>query len=218
MIIQVNNIQRTNFGNIGLRCPRCGRDGTFMSIGNGDDLSLNDEVAVGHRICPNPKCNAYVLVLYSEYSQEVITTFPAERIDFDTTNIPEGIKKVLDEAISCHSISSFTASAIMIRRTLEEICKDKGATGKNLKEKIKSLSQKIIIPQELISGMDELRLLGNDAAHVEANVFEHIGETELKVAINFTKEIIKAIYQYSSLLAELKELKKKRESATDKKI
>ena len=56
--------------------------------------------------------------------------------------------------------------------------------------------------------MDELRLLGNDAAHVQAKVFADIDKPHLDVAIEFAKEILKATYQYSSLLGKLKALKK----------
>lgn len=56
--------------------------------------------------------------------------------------------------------------------------------------------------------MDELRLLGNDAVHVESQVFDNVGREEVEIGIEFTKEILKAAYQYAGLLAKLKSLKK----------
>ena len=102
----------------------------------------------------------------------------------------------------------FVAAAIMIRKTLEEICIDKGAIGDNLYKKIQDLSKKILIPKELIEAMHELRLLGNDAAHIEAETYNNIGREELIISIDFTQEIIKAIYQYENLLGKLRSLKK----------
>lgn len=96
----------------------------------------------------------------------------------------------------------------MIRKTLEEICSHEGSTGDNLKKRLKELGSKIMIPKELLEGMDELRLLGNDAAHIEANTFEQIGKTEIEISIEFTKEILKATYQYEGLLSKLRSLKK----------
>ena len=96
----------------------------------------------------------------------------------------------------------------MIRKTLEEICNNKSAIGKNLKDRLIDLGGKIIIPKELIEGMDELRLLGNDAAHIEAKTFEEIGKEEIEISIEFTKEILKAVYQYDDLLGKLRGLKK----------
>ena len=80
--------------------------------------------------------------------------------------------------------------------------------GVNLKEKIKNLRNKVLIPEELLDAADELRLLGNDAAHIEAKEFSEIGEPELNIAIEFAKEILKAVYQYSALLNKMQSLKK----------
>ena len=64
------------------------------------------------------------------------------------------------------------------------------------------------MPQSLLSALDDLRLLGNDAAHIEAKTFDAIGEEELDVAIELTKEILKSVYQLDDLLARLRALKK----------
>ena len=99
----------------------------------------------------------------------------------------------------------------MIRKTLEQICLDRGAIGKNLYSRLQDLGTKIVIPKELIEGMQELRLLGNDAAHIESNTFNEVGKNEVEISIEFTKEILKAVYQYESLLGKLRSLKKQPE-------
>ena len=114
----------------------------------------------------------------------------------------------LEEAITCHSNQCYVASSIMIRKSLDLLCIDRGATSANLKQRIKSLGDKVLIPKELLEGMDDLRLLGNDAAHIESQVFDDVGKEEVEVGIEFSKEILKAVYQYSSLLSKLKSLKK----------
>jgi hypothetical protein len=96
----------------------------------------------------------------------------------------------------------------MIRRTLEELCEDKGAAGANLKERLTALQATIVLPQGLLTALDDLRLMGNDAAHIEAKTYEAIGVSELEIAIELTKEILKAVYQLDDLLAKLRALKK----------
>jgi hypothetical protein len=96
----------------------------------------------------------------------------------------------------------------MVRKTLEELCKDRSAAGGNLKERIKALGTKVVLPVELIEGLDDLRLLGNDAAHIESKEYESVGQEEVEVGIEFTKEVLKAVYQYSALLAKLRALRK----------
>ena len=51
---------------------------------------------------------------------------------------------------------------------------------------------------------DDLRLLGNDAAHIESQESDKVGQEEAEVGIEFTKEVLKAVYQYSALLNRLK--------------
>jgi hypothetical protein len=138
----------------------------------------------------------------------VTVSYPAERIDFDATDIPAGILKTFEEAITCHANQCFVAAAIMVRKTLEELCRERGATGKNLKERITALGTKVVLPAELLQGLDDLRLLGNDAAHIESQEYDKVGQEEVEVGIEFTKEVLKAVYQYSALLNRLRALKK----------
>jgi len=135
-------------------------------------------------------------------------SYPPERIDFDATNIPASVLKALEEAIACHASNCFIAAAIMVRKTLEELCAERGAKGDNLKAHIKGLSSKAVLPGELLDGLDDLRLLGNDAAHIESKEFDTIGKEEVEVGIEFAKEVLKAVYQYSALLNRLRALKK----------
>ncbi len=67
---------------------------------------------------------------------------------------------------------------------------------------------KVILPPDLLEGLDDLRLLGNDAAHIESQEFNAVGQVEVEIGLEFCKEVLKAVYQYSSLLQRLKSLKK----------
>jgi hypothetical protein len=142
----------------------------------------------------------------------VDTVLPAEKLDFDPVNLPDRIKESFEEAIVCHANGCYRAAALMVRRTLEEVCGDKGTSGEHLKARLKNLSSTIIIPRDLIEGADDLRLLGNDAAHIEARTYDKIGKEEVEVAIELAKEILKAVYQLGTLLARLRALRSAGES------
>lgn len=200
--------------NIATRCPHCGHFGTFESIYSNDisiyeiknSIGAEDVNFLGVRKCPNGRCNGHLFFL-TDNKFNIIQTTPSETIPFDKENIPINVLKSFEEAILCHSNSCFVASAIMIRKTLEEICIERGAIGANLLKKIENIGSKILIPQELLNGMNELRLLGNDAAHIEAKTFSEIGKVEIEVSLEFAKEILKAVYQYENLLQKLQKLK-----------
>lgn len=206
MIFKLNGkIQAGSGTRISTRCPHCGQNGTFESVGN--DVYNNNKV-FGLRRCPNGNCFGHLFFVYSNQTGEILITHPSDTIPFDKENIPDKVLNAFTEAIISHSNNCFIASAIMIRKTLEEICLDRGATGKNLYARLEDLGTKIVIPRELIAGMQELRLLGNDAAHIESNTFNEVGKVEVEISIEFTKEILKAVYQYESLLGKLRSLKK----------
>jgi hypothetical protein len=170
------------------------------------DVKINSELVCGQRKCPNPSCSGHLFVVLKQ--GQLVSAYPPIRLDFEPENLPPTVLKTFEEAISCHAGGLFISAAIMIRRTLEEVCAERQAQGKDLKQRITDLRSKIVVPQELLDAMDELRILGNDAAHIEAKEYENISETEVSVAIQFTKEILKSLYQYSSLLSKLRALKK----------
>jgi hypothetical protein len=187
-------------------CPSCLQHVQYESVGAKDLASVTTGwPKLGHRRCPNAACGQHVFfVSYSTGTE----TFPPMRLDFDARDIPRPIAASFAEAITCHSTECYRASALMIRRTLEELCKDRGAIGTNLKERITSLGAKVVIPSELLHALDDLRLLGNDAAHIEAQEYDSIGKAEIEIAVAFTKEVLKAVYQYAGLLTKLRGLKK----------
>ncbi len=97
---------------------------------------------------------------------------------------------------------------MMVRKTLEAACDDRGAGGKNLYDRIESLRTKVTLPNELLDGLHEIRFLGNDAAHVSARDYDEIGKAEVEAVADFAKELLEALYQYESLMKRLQSLRK----------
>ena len=204
MKIKVTQLVDSIIPPLSTRCPHCGKEAVMNQIGK--DISVANGIVCGQRRCPDPKCSGHLFIVTE--AGKIVAAYPPVRIDFTAENVPESVRTTFEEALDCHAAGCIVASAIMVRRTLEEICADRGAQGGNLKSRLKDLASKIVVPKELIDAMDELRLLGNDAAHIEAQTFEQVSAQEMDVAIEFTKEILKALYQYSSLLTKLRSLKK----------
>lgn len=195
---------------ISARCPICRHQGVLETLATNDVRAsiLTATFLLGQRRCPRPQCHAHLFLVCRTSHPVEIKLYPPERFDFDPSNIPLKIQKSFEEAISCQSVSAHAAAAMMIRKTLELLCAERDAKGDNLKERIHNLGKKIIIPNELMQALDDLRLLGNDAAHLEAKTYDDVGKEEVDVALELAKEILKATYQYSSLLGRLKALKK----------
>lgn len=198
---------------ISMRCPICLREGTLdprrvdLKIQTDEMPWAGNRWLSGERVCPNPECRALIYIVYKQESGEVVYSYPAERVDFDASKLPDQVKETFEEAIACHSDQCYRASAVMIRRTLEVLCEDQGATGKNLKDRISKLGENLILPKGFLGGLHNLRFLGNDAAHVEAKLYEDIGKREIEIALDVVKILLGAAYQMESVLDELESLK-----------
>lgn len=77
-------------------------------------LAENDVTAGGYvfgmRKCPWPDCCIQIFFVQESRTGKTIS-YPPERLDFDATDIPHPIKKAFGEAIACHSVECYVASA-----------------------------------------------------------------------------------------------------------
>ncbi|EMK6832331.1 DUF4145 domain-containing protein [Vibrio cholerae] len=210
MQLRISSTYISQYCSVVTTCPVCGKAGSLIQIDNIADCQLvTREGAVyytGQRYCPNHDCSAHIFFIMDSYNS--LTLYPKLRIDFNSENIPPKIRSTFEEAVICHAERCYAASAIMVRRTLEELCQDKSCTGNNLFNRIENLKSSVVLPTELFAALHELRVLGNDAAHIESKDFDNIGEEEVSIAIEITKEILKSVYQMESLVNRLKSLKK----------
>ncbi|MGY2083924.1 DUF4145 domain-containing protein [Blastococcus sp. SYSU DS0539] len=208
---------------VAMRCPHC-RHQVLMQALMHDVVAgfvgpkpvsnmppMTDWVAYGVRRCPRPECGGVVFVVAHSDGGELITAYPPETVDWDATNLPDQVLEAFQEAILCEANSCHRASALMTRRTLELVCADQGAGGGTLVKRLQALGERAVLPAALLAALDDLRLLGNDAAHVDARDYEQVGVAEVRLALDVAKELLKAVYQYDSLMARLAALKRPRE-------
>lgn len=196
---------------ISLRCPHCRHIGSFVQLVEGacwqKEVIRNGRDGVSRiigniRRCPNPTCQSIVFTLENE--REKMVSFPPELIEFDESYVPPELIETLREAIICHANGAFRASAMMVRRLLEEICEIAGVSGKDLHSRLEGIKGKASLPEELFEAMFELKALGNDAAHIQAKAYEKVGREEALLSIALAKEILKSLFQMKALLAQLK--------------
>lgn len=190
-------------------CPGCQQNTRFVPIGGEDieeDVSFGGpRLRLGYRKCPDPDCST--VIFFMARQGRVLQIYPT-RINFDTQRIPDEIVSTMDEALTCFNNECYRAAGMMLRRTLEELCHQQQVEGENLLKKIEALREKIILSTELFKGLHDIRLLGNDAAHIEAQNYEDVGKEELEVAIEFTRELLHVVYQSSIITDKLAALKK----------
>jgi hypothetical protein len=193
-----------------MRCPECGQKSILalaaVPDGESTDLEGGTDVFWATRTCPDPECGALIFIV-CDGNGTIRQSYPPESIDFDSTDLPPTVLEAFKEAVECHAHACYKASAIMVRKTLEEVCADRGAEGRNLKEKLNDLRGKLSLPKEMFDALHDLRLLGNDAAHVELSDFDGIDKEKVEVALDIGKEILKAAYQFKAIMGRLDALK-----------
>lgn len=210
MIFKVDSFNTGGSQAVALRCPGCGRDSVFEHLAGIPDMGVIHPQPFywsGQRRCPNPHCHTHVFLVFDS-QLKLSASYPAQRIDFDKAGLPPQILRSFEEALTCHAHQCYIGAAMLVRRTLEELCASQNATGDTLSDRLKDLQTKVVLPKALFDALDEIRLLGNDAARVEAKNYDNVGETEVRVGIALTKEILKSVYQLDALVGQLKALKK----------
>lgn len=200
-----------------LTCYSCGNRGVMKHIGNfSNDEYFEDYDEYGNVICHQlieevewilfecPVCHNPVLV--SDYTcqgmpdgySEITIEYPNLNVNYK--GVPESIKNAFTAAVRTKGIDR-AICLLSLRRTLEMICKDKSAEGKDLESKIADLVNKKILPEMMNSACWILRQLGNDAAHADDVEFT---ELDVKECIEFISIIINYLYSMPIRIDQLK--------------
>ena len=196
---------------ISVCCPGCGHLGTFDELEGVPDVVLPKQVRwprvyLGQRRCPNRTCNTHVF--FALQRGRLIAVYPAQRTEFDKTGLPPSVASSLGEAISCYDHECYRAAAMLVRRALEELCHERGVTGANLKARLDTLATTVPLPTVLLDALHDLRLLGNDAVHIESKDYLTVGREEAEIAISLTKSVLQTVYQHTILADKLKARKR----------
>lgn len=163
-------------------------------------------------VCKNP-------TIISEYISaneqpinftETAYEFPTSNVHFD--GVPQNIKTAFDSAIKTKGIDR-AICILSLRRTLEMICKEKGASGKDLKDKISDLISQKILPEMMADACWIVRQSGNDAAHADDIIFS---EREVEEIIEYVSTVINYLYSMPVRIAKLKQQIQERKQTLNK--
>jgi len=139
----------------------------------------------------NPYINTQI------YDIEIL--YPENKINLN--NVPKNIASSFESALKIQNINS-DLTLISLRKTLELICNDKNAKGRDLKSKINYLIKDNIFPEEFNDAYWIVRHLGNKAAHTDET---GIHTRDVKAIINLLYVIINYLYVTPHNMKYLKE-------------
>lgn len=198
-------------------CYHCGNEGMQkilyaheMCYGGEEDL----EEEFNWLLLKCPVCG--MLTLREDYTNEAMINFRHEQIyeerivypktKYNFRYTPKSIQRAFESAIKVSKMDT-DICLLSLRRTLEMICKNKSAHGKDLEQKIQDLVAKNILPETLNDSSWLIRNMGNDAAHADAI---HYTEHEVEQIIEFVEQIITYLYELPERILKLKKARQKR--------
>src|SRR5699024_3519251 len=123
-----------------------------------------------------------------EYYDKKTILFPINNIE--SSSIPQKVKEAFEAALKTKGIDK-NICLMALRRTLELILKDKGATKWGLKDKIEEIAEKGLLPDTLKEASSLTKILGDSAAHDKEL---EIDQYDVEAMAEFVGFIIEYLY------------------------
>ena len=114
--------------------------------------------------------------------------------------LPEKISKAFDAAIRVRGIDA-NAFAVLLGRVLELVCLDRSAEGRDLADKLKSLSDKGEIPVKLVDVATSLRHFRNVGAHATLG---ELSLAETSIVDDLCRAVLEYVYSAPALVERAK--------------
>jgi hypothetical protein len=126
------------------------------------------------------------------------------------TAIPEALRLEHLEARRCFRNGAFTATVVMVRRTLEGVCVEHGINDTPLVKALKSMQDTGLIEGRLVEWAQALRVLGNEAAHFTGT---RVAREDAQDALALAEAILNYMYVFTE---QFNEFMNRRRPAADK--
>lgn len=198
-------------GKMKAECGECG------AIVNGEEFGSYVDTEDGSGIygkytflkCPN--CRNPIVMLQTDdgngatqwgqpqriYPADIVTGSPA---------VPYDIAVAYGEARKCFKATSYTAAAIMCRKTLEGITEAHNIESRNLAQGLKKMRDEGIIENRLYEWADALRVSGNEAAH---GVGSTTSAQDARDIMDLTNAILEYVFTFRDTFERWKERRSK---------
>ncbi|MPZ99376.1 MAG: DUF4145 domain-containing protein [Dehalococcoidia bacterium] len=105
--------------------------------------------------------------------------------------LPYDLWRIHDEVVKAFHSEAPILATVGLRAIIEGVCRDKGATGRNLQSKIKQLVADGVLPQQHADFLDLHRQFGNAAVHD----LQAPGDSELLALFEIVEQLLKATYE-----------------------
>jgi Domain of unknown function (DUF4145) len=109
--------------------------------------------------------------------------------------IPERLRDEAEQARRCFECRAYTASVVMVRRTLEGLCREHGINQHPLAEALKQMRSQGHLDDRLLEWSDGLRVLGNQGAHYTG---QKVSPEDARDALDLAEAMLDYIYVFAA--------------------
>lgn len=177
------------------------RFGDYIEDPYGNVIGIEFEENFRWTMLSCPVCGMVTLVEdYDNSAFEEVTSVLYPETKIDSAGVPKSVQEAFEAALKVKNISN-EICALSLRRVLEAICKDKGASGHNLNSMVKDMIERKILPEMFDDACWIIRELGNNAAHADD---AHFSKHQVDETIGFVQNIINYLY---TLPVKMKEMR-----------
>ncbi|MFY1625472.1 DUF4145 domain-containing protein [Micromonospora sp. WMMD735] len=107
--------------------------------------------------------------------------------------IPQDLRDTHLEARKCFHATAYSATAAMVRKTIEMMCGDQGLSRGRLVDRLQKLSERGIVDARMVEWMQSLRSLGNNAVHAGGSV----AKADARDALDLAEAILDYVYVFA---------------------
>lgn len=108
-------------------------------------------------------------------------------------SLPESVSQPYCEASQAYRVQLYDSCAVMCRKCVEAVCHEYGETKGVLAERLTRLMNKGVIDKAIFDWANELRLVGNVAAHIEPT--DRITQPDAEDALEFVRMMLLYIFE-----------------------
>lgn len=200
-----------------MRCPHCGAVSNISAISIPRfeflDRFKPKKTGITYRCdaCNGPIFLRFAIAKYDTGNDRILLDNDFELVErsreqFEFGYLKGEVRSDFEEALACYSNSNMNAFAAMCRRTVQSMCTDLGATGKDkVMTQLKELKDTAEIDEETFSLLSQIIIDGHDGAHPH---LPKLNADRAGILLELMKDVMYQVYVRKAKLQEAMELRK----------
>lgn len=193
-------------------CPTCQVHRNCKVAGAADDFNPENGPPSRVSLVQCQTCTGQVVLVQEDYGNgwdSPYRVWPAQHRPL-SVSVPAALRAEHEEARKCLDAQAYTAAVVMVRRTLEGVCQEKGVRERVLAKSLQKMEEQGFLDPRLRQWAEELRGLGNEGAHFTG---KSVLRQDAIDAVAFSEALLDYMYV---LTAKFDEFRKRRERSTER--